>query len=227
MSQLQIFWYGYGGSSWMAERLRSMIEDELGMKLVTIHEHPDANIKWNLSTVYKELQKADIIIIPANYKRQPCKSNNRLTQSMALGKPVICDPLPAYIPIIKQGVNGFMTIDGKPEEYKWILKYLRDNEDIRKSVGERALETSKEYSLEEISRQWAEALVQHTKGKINEKAVDVIIPTKNNIEILDECLKSFKNSTLEEEIYIIDNGDGAQVEELVKSYNVPYEVKKV
>lgn len=218
---VKVYWYGYGGSSWLAEKLRYMIEDELNMKLITIHEHPDANIPWHLGTVYKELEKADIIIIPANYKKQPCKSNNRLTQAMALGKPVICDPMPAYTKIINHTVNGFITEKGKEEEYRVWLKYLRDNPEIRKKVGEEAYKTSKRYTLSSISKQWLKAL-----KKLEDKNLDVIIPTKNNLEILDECLKSFKNSTLDETVYIVNNGDDG-LEELIKKYNIPYEIKEV
>lgn len=222
---LKVYWLGYGGSSWMAERLRHMIEDELGMKLITIHEHPDANIKWNLATVYQELKNADIIIVPANYKRQPCKSNNRVTQAMALGKPVICDPMPAYVPIIKQGINGFITLEGNEKEYKYLLNYLKDDK-IRKEMGKNALETAKEYTQEKAVQKWISVLSNLPKKYKNDnKSLDVVIPTKNNLEILDECLKSFENSTLSEEVYIVDNGEG--VEDLVKKYNIPYEVKEI
>jgi len=228
--KLNVYWYGYGGNSWLAEKLRYLIEDDLGMSLITIHEHPNADIPWNLDTVYQELQKADIIIIPANYKRQPCKSNNRVTQSMALGKPVICDPMPSYLPIIEQGVNGFITETGSESEWEKYLKILQDDSDLRETMGKKAYETSLKYSLEETSKKWVEALLslsekKEEKQEDDKNNLDVIIPTKNNINILHECLKSFKNSTLEEVVYIIDNGLG--VEELVKSYDIPYEIKGI
>ena len=74
---------------------------------------------------------------------------------------------------------------------------------------------------EKIALKWLAALANF-KPSPN---IDVIIPTKNNPEILDECLKSFSNSTNTENIYIIDNGSG--VEELCKKYNVPVEVVEV
>jgi len=223
---LKVYWFGYGGHSWMAERLRETIEVDLGMKLVTIHEHPDANIKWELNTVYEELKKADIIIIPSNYKRYPCKSNNRLTQAMALGKAIICDPMPAYTPIVKQLENAIITQVGDEREYKIWLQFLRDNESKRIEMGKKALETSKKYTLDETAKQWLKALSNLPKRKF-ENRVDVIIPTKNNNEILNECLKSFSNSSLEEEVYIVDNSCSDSVENLVKGYGFPYEVREV
>ena len=42
---LKVYWFGYGGTSKLAEELRSVIENELGMKLITIHEWKNANVK--------------------------------------------------------------------------------------------------------------------------------------------------------------------------------------
>ena len=223
MKRVEVFWWGYGGGSWMAEKLRYMIEDQLEMKLVTIHEHPDANIPWKLDTVYENLKKADIIILPANYKRQPCKSNNRLTQAMALRKPVICEPMPSYIPVVKNYENAIMLAEGSDQEWYYALKILRDNEFLRNKLAAKAYETSKKFSQEEMSLKWINLLISlDSKGKTD---IDVVIPTKNNIAILDECLKSFENSTLTETVYIVDNGEG--VEDLVKKYNIPFEVKEI
>lgn len=226
-SVITCYWFGYGGSSWLAENLRYTIEKELGMKLVTIHEHPNANIPWNIETVYKELEKADIIIIPANYKAQPCKSNNRLTQAMALGKAVICDPMPSYIPIIKNLENGIILEEGDKSEWKFALKLLRDNKKLRDRLGKNALESSKKYSIDSMSVKWLNLL---NKFKIKKKltSIDVIIPTKNNIPILSECIKSLENSSLEEYVYIIDNDtESTKVEEMAKEMGVDYEVREL
>ena len=219
-----MYFFGYGGSSWIAEKLRYIIEDKLGMKLVTIHEHPNADIVWNLDTIYKHLQEADIIIVPANYRRQPCKSNNRLTQAMALKKPVICEPMPSYLPIVTNYENAIILMEGTDSEWYYALKHLRDNPDLRKKMSEKAYETSKKYSSESMCNKWVNLLIS-IDSKRGKTDLDVVIPTKNNIEILDECLKSFANSTLTETVYIIDNGEG--VEDLVKKYNIPYVVKAV
>jgi len=222
---LRVYWNGYGGSSWMAERLRGIIEDDLGMKLITLHEHPNADIPWKLATVLDHLKEADIIILPANYKRQPCKSNNRLTQAMALGKPVICEPMPSYVPIVKNFENAIILKEGSDLEWMNALRLLRDDANLRKKLSDNALETSKSYTLENISRHWINALNSLSSDSESASEIDVVIPTKNNLDILDQCLQSFKNSTLSENIYIIDNGEG--VEDLVKQYGVPYETVNI
>ncbi|MDB4330336.1 glycosyltransferase [bacterium] len=224
--ELKVYWFGYGGSSWMAEKLRVIIEDELGMKLITIHEHPDADIPWKLETVYKELENADIIIVPANYKRQSCKSNNRLTQAMALGKAVICDPMPAYKDIVDNLENAIILKEGTDSEWKFALSLLKDNPELREKIANNALVTAKKYSRESMAKKWLNFL--NVIKKSNSSPVDVVIPTKKNIPILEECIKSFKNSTLEETIYIIDNDpEGKEIEEMVKKMDIDYEVKEI
>ena len=221
---LKVYFFGYGGHSWMADKLRNLIEDELGMQLFTIHEHPNADIKWNLDTVYEELKKADIIIVPANYKRQPCKSNNKLTQAMALAKPTVCSPLPAYQDIVRHGINSFILLNDSEEEWRKYLTILRDNPDVRQKMGIEALKTARNYTQEATAESWLKALSQIEKKA--DGAIDVVIPTKNNPEILAECLKSFENSSMKEDIYIIDNGNNI-TEESLSYLKVPVKIVEV
>jgi glycosyltransferase involved in cell wall biosynthesis len=222
-NKLKCYWFGYGGGSWMAEKLRHTIEDKLGMQLITIHEHPDANIKWNIDTIYKELKNADIIIIPANFKRQPCKSANRLTQAMALGKPIICDPMPSYLPIVNNFENAIILKNGTEEEWEFSLSIVKDNPKLRKKLSKNALATSRNFTKEKITAKWLNLF-----SKFEDKAIDVVIPTKRNIPILTECLKSFSNSTLKEDIYIIDNDtESNMLEDLIKDLGIPYEVREI
>lgn len=227
--KLTVYWFGHGGSSWMAERLRHTIEDKLDMKLVTIHEHPDADIPWSLDTVYRELEKSDIIIVPSNYTRQPCKSNNRLTQAMAIGKPVVCDCMPSYIPIVKNLHNAIMLKNSSLDEWEFALSLLKEDKDLRGKLGTNALKTAKEYSIDRMADKWIINLNNILSNKKFHKTnVDVIIPTKKNIPIIKECLESFKNSSLTEEVYIIDNDcESDDLEKLVKELGIPYEIKEI
>ena len=228
LDKLHVFWFGYGGSSWMAEKMREMIEDDLGMKLITIHEHPNADFPYNPDTVYDLLKQADIIIVPANFRRQPCKSNNRLTQAMAMSKAVVCDPMPSYLPIVNNYQNAIITNTGADIEWRYALEKLRDDENFRKSLATNASESCKDFSVNKITSKWINALISFNSKEYSvtcKENIDVVIPTKNNLEILDECLKSFKNSTLNETIYIIDNGEGVQ--EIVEKLDIPYEIKNL
>jgi glycosyltransferase involved in cell wall biosynthesis len=225
-NKLKVYWFGYGGSSWMAEKLRHLIEVDLEMSLITIHEHPNANIPWKLDSVYKNLENADIIIVPSNFKRQPHKSNNRLTQAMALGKPIICEPMPAYKSIVNNMHNAIILEGDSLDEWRFVLNLLKNKPNLRKKLSEQALVTSKKFSRKAMAAKWVNTLA---KLKIAKKeSVDIVIPTKKNIPILKECIKSFKNSTLEEVVYIIDNDtDSSDVEDMVRDLGLPYEVKKI
>lgn len=63
------------------------------------------------------------------------KSENRLTMKMALGLPVVASPVPAYLDIVEQGVNGFIATT--PADWHRCLAELRDPA-LRRSMGMRA-----------------------------------------------------------------------------------------
>lgn len=194
----KVYWFGYGGSSVLLDPLRPIIQ-ELGMELIEIHEWLHATIKWELNTWISELKKADIIVLPANFEIQPCKSNTRLTQALSLGKPVICSPLDAYCRVYDE-TPGSCLIATNLEDWRSHLTQLRDNESLCKSLSEKALEAAQKYSIEEISKKWINVFN-------NIDSIDIIIPTYNNVEYLKLCLDSIKlNSQKRNRIIISDAG---------------------
>lgn len=108
---------------------------------------------WHEERVYTAMQQADIGIIPIETCASQgamtgwqVKSENRLTLKMAMGLPVIATSIPAYEPVIKQGLNGFLA-DGKAD---WLrnLTALRDPA-LRRSIGHRARQSALAgYSME-------------------------------------------------------------------------------
>jgi GT2 family glycosyltransferase len=196
--KLKIGWVGYGGNSIYAEELRPTIE-ELGMELFTIHEWDSATIKWDRFTWLDHLKKADIIIVPANYKIQNAKSNNRLTQAMSLGKPVICSPLPAYLRIAEKHPNTFLIADTL-ESWKEALQRLRDDPGLRTEMGKKAREASKDYSIDAMAAKWLQLL-----GSLD--AVDIVIPTYKNLRGIKLCLESIRKCTqVLHKVIIVNNG---------------------
>lgn len=90
-------------------------------------------LAWDAQGVYEHLCAADLAIIPID--RQPplgstpppgwsVKSENRLSLKMSVGLPVIATPIPAYEPVIQQGVNGFLA--DTPDDWLTALEALRD-----------------------------------------------------------------------------------------------------
>jgi len=198
---MKIFWFGYGGSSNLAEDLRPIIT-ELGMELCTISEWDNADIKWERTTWLSHLKQADIIICPANYKIQPAKSANRVTQALSLGKPVIASPLDAYLRVLQKHPGSFLIADTK-EEWKEKLQALRDSEQLRMDLSKRGLITAQDYSQDAICDKWIN-LIESYKS---DSKVDIIIPTYKNLRGLKLCLDSIKQCTnFPHNIIVVNNG---------------------
>ncbi len=80
---------------------------------------PFRRVGWDPVGVYDQLSRADIGIIPVDTSRGSpsddriyywqVKSENRLTLKMSVGLPVIASAVPSYLPVIRQGVNGFIA----------------------------------------------------------------------------------------------------------------------
>lgn len=227
MEQLKVYFIGYGGSSHLAENLRPFI-GSIGMELITIHEWENANVKWELETWLSELKKADIIIIPLDHKNQFAKSNNRLTQAMSLGKPVVCSPLPAYVEIEKKFPECCLFAD-TPEEWEDGLLRLRNSEDFRKEISCRALEASKDYSIDRMGEKWLKVLtpkesirketIPGPRPQINYTGlVDIVIPTYANLRGLKLCIESIRACTPEShKIIVVNNGHSKELDGYLSS----------
>lgn len=212
---MKIYWYGYGGSSHLAEDLRPMIES-LGCTLTSIHEWENADIQYNRLTVLKELVKADLIIIPSNWKGQPAKSNNRLTQAFALGKPVVCSPMPSYVDVINSMPEGIVKpaifAEG-PEGWKLAIEFLKGHPEIRESMSKSALEVAKGYSMNAVTNKWVKIF------ESSHEKTDIIIPNYNNYQYLHECLASIKQFTKNYRIIISDASSDEMTISYLKSIN--------
>lgn len=215
----------YGGTAWLAEALRPTIES-LQMQLITIHEHPNANIKWDRFTWLDNLKQADIIIVPANYKIQPAKSANRLTQALALGKPVICSPLPAYLDVAKRHPGAFMIADS-PEEWEEKLKILKESPSYREQLSQKALVAAQDYSIEVMGNKWLSIFLSPSEKSVIKQAVaekvDIIIPTYKNLRGLKLCIESIRACTgIPYEIIVINNGDNEDMHAYLSGQKITY-----
>jgi len=109
-------------------------------------------LAWDADHVYTALQESDIGIIPIETEVErsalpgwQVKSENRLTLKMAVGLPVVATPIPAYEPVVQQGVNAFLA----HSRSDWIacLSALRDPA-LRRNMGSQARQTALlEYSM--------------------------------------------------------------------------------
>lgn len=143
-----------------AEQVRKLIED-IGYKYITVSATPQATKLWDLNSVWNEWANADIMVIPFLGELPPyelAKGNNRVTQSMILGVPVIASPIPAYLSIIRQGKNGFVTRSNTRKEWEIYLKLLK-NWKLREVIGRQARQdVIDHYGIDAIGNKWLEIL---------------------------------------------------------------------
>jgi len=91
-------------------------------------------VRWHPQGVYDVLKRADIGIIPVDTQPDPLpsggvswwqvKSENRLTLMMGFGMPVIASPVPSYLEVVEQGVNGYIA--RTPHDWVRAIDELRD-----------------------------------------------------------------------------------------------------
>ncbi|MDD5330462.1 MAG: glycosyltransferase [Sulfuricella sp.] len=123
-------------------------------------------VNWNIDTVYQEMARADIGIIPVDMRPDPLpgrnvswwqvKSENRLTMKMALGLPVIASPVPSYANVIEQGKNGFIATTRA--DWFRCLDALRDPR-LRQAMGQNARDSVlRRFSKEEQGRRLVRVL---------------------------------------------------------------------
>ena len=185
-------WCGMGGGLAQLERLRPIIAC-LGLDLVTISEWQEADVNWDRITWLDELAKADIVIAPQQHWLQPAKSNTKVTQAMALGRPVIASPLQSYREAIKHGETGFICETG--DDWETYLRKLGSDPELRRKIGRAAAEAAIPYSLQAVGERWLNLLEQVATEAANPPAVDIVIPTLNNLTYLKECIESIRTCT--------------------------------
>jgi len=171
--RLTCVWTGMGGNSYLVKELKPLINN-LDMDLIIISEHADADIKWNRDTYLYDMAEADIVLCPQNVERQPAKSHVKVATAMALGMPVVCSPNPAYIEIVKHGVNGFIARD-RPE-WAICINELKKYE-IREKFSQEALKTSKQFEPTAIAEHW-NRLLQEDAAKPNIAFINNTLPHK-------------------------------------------------
>ncbi|HEX6164388.1 MAG TPA: glycosyltransferase [Vicinamibacterales bacterium] len=154
-SSYRIVWTGSRANWPSLDVVRAILaEPEFrDLALVTISDHHDATHAWEAATALQRWADADVCVIPTSMTPHArAKSNNRLTQAMALGLPVVCGAIPAYADIVADGINGFVC--DSADRYRAAFRALR-NADVRHSVATEGWRFATDnYSLEGIISRW-------------------------------------------------------------------------
>lgn len=135
-SDIKVVWVGCENNWSTLELVKDALSAPVfkNYRLVTISNHPEANMRWDSKTVWEEIVKCNIAVIPAhlNSNEALAKSSNRLTMFKAMGLPVICSPVPSYKEIIRNGENGFLA--ETREDWIRYLQILNDF-NMRQRIG--------------------------------------------------------------------------------------------
>jgi GT2 family glycosyltransferase/glycosyltransferase involved in cell wall biosynthesis len=192
MTKLRVLSSAMGGNVAISEFLRP-IATKLGMEFVTMSEWPQHDILWKRETWLSEIEKADIVVCVARYEEQPAKSANRATQAMSLGKPVLASPLPAYLDLIRDRQNGFIC--KKEADWERALEILASDPELRKRMGQEAKRSAQPFSIDAVGAQWVEFLKNRAQKNCDPPAVDIIIPTLDNLPYLKPCIEAIRKAT--------------------------------
>lgn len=160
--KLKVSLCGMGGNAFLGKELEPLIK-EIGGELVTINEWPDATVKFDLDTYNQEIVKCDIAICPQKVDQQPAKSNVKFTQSLALGMPTICSPLPAYLEVAEHNKNCLVA--NTTEEWRAAFQQLTSLEErLKLSIASKV--SVKDYTPDAIGKRWFRLLREEPKVKI-------------------------------------------------------------
>ena len=197
MTNLRVLSQAMGGNVVISEFLRPICE-KLGLHFQTMSEWekdgaPVHDILWKRESWLSEIEKSDIVVCVSRHEEQPAKSANRAVQAMALGKPVLASPLPAYLEVIKEGENGYICRSER--DWEKALERLASDAELRKKMGDAARKAAQPFSMDEVGKKWVDFL----KGRADKNCVppscDVIIPTLDNLSYLKPCIESIRTAT--------------------------------
>lgn len=169
--RLRCVWFGSGTSArWKEINLlkQSVFENLTHSILLTVSDHPEADVRWNPRTAWKHIQTCDVAVIPASDSPEAfAKSSNRAIQAMALGLPVVAFPIPAYLEVIRDGRNGFLCTT--PEDWHSALTKLK-NPSRREWMSARAYRYARRYfAMDRIGPIW-DQLLQGLSNSSSKKA---------------------------------------------------------
>jgi glycosyltransferase involved in cell wall biosynthesis len=114
----------------------------------------------------QEQSRADVLVIPlhdsatARYFTSPLK----LFEAMAAARPIIASDLPSVREVLTDGVNALLVPPGDPEALAAAITRLRDDEELRQSLGRRAGQDAVAYAWAERARSIAHLVQQVALG---------------------------------------------------------------
>ena len=127
------------------------LEDEI--KRLVKEKELDAVVcfKGLLDDVKEEMSKADIFCLPSNYEGMPMT----IIEAMASGLPVVATAVGGVPDMITDGKDGVLC-KNTPEDIADALEKVIESAELRETLGKNAVDTSKEYSSENMAKKYYE-----------------------------------------------------------------------
>lgn len=158
---LKLIWIGHSDNWQTIDIVREALEEinNNNIKLYTISDHPDADYKWDITTICDIILNHDIAVIPStNSDWSKAKSSNRLTLFSTLGLPIIAHPVPSYLNILKEKDEIYFA----EKKVAW-RKAILDLKDplVRNNLAINARKkVINNYTIDVIGQQWIKTLYQ-------------------------------------------------------------------
>jgi glycosyltransferase involved in cell wall biosynthesis len=152
---IRLVWMGHRGNWETLEPLRELLAEPAlaDFRLITVSNHADADVRWSPESVRQIVGQGHIGVVPT---RPPpvstAKSNNRVIQFMAAGKPLVAGRIPSYEEVVRHGWNGFLCEN--QDEWRSALLELRDP-GRRREIGVRGFDAVfPRYHVNTIGAEW-------------------------------------------------------------------------
>ncbi len=152
---LKVCWVGNGINFPTLDPVRTILNEEefRDLELVTISNHPDADVPWSLDAVREVVPTCDIAVVPTgDGDAYRVKSSNRVVLFMAAGIPVVAGDLRSYREVIQHGSTGMLAADH--EAYRTAFRLLRDPEARSRIAGQAHRYCLENCTLEHILDRW-------------------------------------------------------------------------
>ena len=101
--------------------------------------------------VYSAMSEADVFILPSIYEGMPMT----LIEAMATGLPIITTPVGGIVDMLEDGSEAIFTGTDSDSIEDSICR-LVDNTELRQSLGQAALERSKQFSAGAMAEKYTE-----------------------------------------------------------------------
>ena len=108
--------------------------------------------------IHKMIASSELFVLSSNYEGMP----NALIEAMCLGLPVISTKVSGATDLIRHGENGLLVDVGDVDGLAQAMQELLLDEKKRESFGRCATGLNEELKIEDITRQWLEAVEDYT-----------------------------------------------------------------